>query len=42
MKIGFMAEIAFVSERYSDKNFSSGGYKLNYILLQGLNDEWIG
>lgn len=36
MKIGFMAEIAFVSERYSDKNFSSGGYKLNYILLQGL------
>ena len=31
-----MNKLAFVCERYSDKNFSAGGYKVNYILLKGL------
>lgn len=31
-----MKKIAFVTYLYSDSNFSSGGVKLNYILLDGL------
>lgn len=30
-------KIAFVTNFYMDNNFSSGGVKLNYILLNGLN-----
>lgn len=33
-----MRKIAFVNSTYTDSNFSSGGRKLNYILLKELNN----